>query len=264
MKFNNYPELINHHKEHVKIDWAITEKTEIPKRSDDKNVLLAYADATEGNLEHIIKTDLTSLIHPIIVNLIYPVGSVIMTTSSDFNPATQFGGTWAKWTDGYLKVDGTPSISYTDVKGATDYKITKAMLPKHTHTIAHTHSYIPSVQSTTDLSGSFTILGTDIEKTDEGNNKARVILTTAGKFTRAHVTDGSVDDYGNSIAISSDDSAPSAGYYPDKVSLNVNHTHTGKPGTTTSQSSTTSGDGDFTNNTYKPKYYAVIAWQRIA
>lgn len=262
MKFNNYPELINHHGDHVKIDWAIEEKTGIPKKSSDKNVLLAYTDKTEDNLEHIIKVKLVDLIHP--------VGSVIMTTDSSFDPADQFGGTWESWTDGYLKASDPNDAQLKNNNGTTkiaaqgEYTITKDMLPEHTHNISHTHKYTPSVQKTTDLTGSFTILGTDIVTVDEGSSNARVILATTDKFTREHVTDGTVDDYGNSITISSDDSEPSSGYYPDKVSLDVNHTHTGVPGEITSPPDLDSGNGGFSNSEYKPKYYAVIAWQRTA
>jgi hypothetical protein len=48
-----------------------------------------------------------------IFDLIYPVGSVILTTKpeSEFNPANIYGGTWTKWTDGYLKVDSTPNAT---------------------------------------------------------------------------------------------------------------------------------------------------------
>ena len=243
MKFNNYPELINHHKEHVKIDWAIEEKTGIPKRSSDKNILLAYTDDAEDNLEHIVKTNLTNLIHPIIANLIYPRGSVIMTTDPDFDPATQFGGTWTKWTDGYLKVDGgTPSTGKNDVKGATDYKITTSMMPKHTHSFEHTHEYTP----TGSVSG--------------GDHRHEVMLDTGGNLQYAKTIynwSNNEKDGKYITGAGSDDN------WIIKSSGNLSLSFEGDKKSTTSQSvsRTELVGGD---SAYQPKYYAVIAWQRIA
>lgn len=222
MKFNNYPELINHHKEHIKIDWAIDEKTGIPKKSNDKEILLAHTDATEDNLEHIIKIKL--------VDLIYPIGSVIMTTNPDFNPSTQFGGNWTKWTDGYLKVDTTPNAT---VQGATDYKITKEMLPKHLHTISHTHEYTPKGE---------------IDP-----------LTHDHKLNYGDESKDNAPNLYNTIEITSTTQTNDLMYTQNTTLHPVFH---GLPGTTTFPSSTYSGSGDFANNEYKPRYYAVIAWQR--
>ena len=253
MKFNNYPELINHHKEHVKIDWAINEKTGIPKKSSDKNVLLSYTDTTEDNLEHIVKTNLIDLIHPIIANLIYPVGSVIMTTDSTFDPADQFGGTWQSWTDGYLKVsdlndaqlkgnDGTKKIA---TQGG--YTITKDMLPKHAHNIEHRHGYQPS--------GS--IVG--------GNHSHKIMFDSGGStsYEKTIYSWSKNESDGQYITGGSNPVIENSGDL--KLGFRGDSSYTGNPvGKNTTSSITESGDGGFSNDAYKPKYYAVIAWQRTA
>ena len=240
MKFNDYPELINSKKEYVKIDLAVTDNDEIPKKSNDKEVLLAYSDATETGLEHIVKTNLANLIHPIIANLIYPVGSVIMTTDPNFDPATQFGGTWEQWRDGYLKADTTPNTN-ANTKGATDYKITKDMLPSHTHNMNHTHIYNPSNDPY------FIAPGTDIEDT-------RVIKGASGTWTNVPgVQLGTDTSYGNNYSVMM--TSRNNKTQNQKVSILFDHVHNYNGDT---------GYGAFANSAYKPGYYAVIAWRRTA
>ena len=220
MKFNNYPELINHHGEHVKIDWAIEEKTEIPKRSSDKNVLLAYTDATEGNLEHIVKTNLTNLMHPIIANLIYPVGSVIMTMDKTFNPATQFGGTWEPWTDGYLKVDQNPNAATTGT-----YNITTDQLPSHTHANTVTNNIVTTPNYEHAHTFNITLRTGTGEKASEAESGGE------GESTKTSSTMTTNKD---------------------------THNHAFKTNVTITNAATGGGQE------FKPKYYAVIAWQRTA
>jgi hypothetical protein len=235
MKFDNYPELINHHKEHIKIDWAIDERTGIPKKSNDKEILLAHTDATEDNLEHIIKTKLVDLIHPI--------GSVIMTTNPDFNPATQFGGNWTKWTDGYLKVATSPNATATG-----SYYITEEQLPSHKHENTIKNS---AVNTTNDGGGSFKIRACVEESGDRidliGN---KVVWDPVGDIT---ITEPAAYGFPMEVRSNTGDSID-----------NSEQTVTIKPHdhwvTTNVKINNATVGG---NQPYLPKYYAVIAWQRV-
>lgn len=233
MKFNDYPELINHHKQYTKIDWALTE-TGVPKKTDDKEVLLAYTDATETGLEHIIKTKLVDLIHP--------VGSVILTTSTSFDPAAQFGGTWVQWTDGYLKVDRTPNST---VQGATEYKIDEEMLPRHTHNMDHNHTYNQNNDPY------FVISGTD----ETARTVVKGVSGASDNIPSVDISTTTDYDQSYTVTMSNDDPNGSAGSLNQKVSISFDHTHTFTGSTR---------DGGFANKAYKPGYYAVIAWQRTA
>ena len=89
------------------------------------------------------KTDVTNalgstpLTRNEIVNLIYPVGSIYISTSST-NPGSLFGGTWQAYGQGRTLIgagtgnDGSTSMSFT--AGATYGKYKTTDVIKHTHT----------------------------------------------------------------------------------------------------------------------------------
>lgn len=64
-------------------------------------------------------------------NLIYPVGSIYMSTVN-VNPATLFGGTWEQLEDRFLLGAGT---TYTagDTGGEVEHTLTVNEMPSHTH-----------------------------------------------------------------------------------------------------------------------------------
>jgi hypothetical protein len=64
-------------------------------------------------------------------NLIYPVGSIYMSTVN-VNPATLFGGTWEQLEDRFLLGAGT---TYTagDTGGESEHTLTVDEMPSHTH-----------------------------------------------------------------------------------------------------------------------------------
>ena len=234
MKFNNYPELINHHKEHIKIDWAIDEKTGIPKKSNDKEILLAHTDATEDNLEHIIKAKLVDLIHPI--------GSVIMTTNPNFDPAAHFGGAWTKWTDGYLKVDNTPS---SNVQGS--YIITSENMPLHNH--YYTPNGTVTVYNGIDA---FVLKGIDTNDSDDNGYTPFLNSDKSGATPYSTINTGA---YSYTFDYSSDNKITHA--FKNANQHNHAASFSGIP-------STTSNAGYQSPAAFKPQYYAVIAWQRTA
>lgn len=179
-----------------------------------------------------------------LLDLIYPVGSVIMTMDKNFEPSAYWGGTWKKWEDGYLKADVTPNAT---AQGATAYKISKDMLPTHSHSINHTHTY--SLEN----DPYFVISGTD--ETGRKVVKGASGIWSSGQSPGVAMSEiDSTYDKTYSVYMSDDDSDGTNGSKNQKLSICFNHSHayTGS-----------SGDGGFDNNEYKPRYYAVIAWQRI-
>ena len=79
-----------------------------------------------------------------IVNLIYPVGSLYMSTNST-NPSTLFGGTWQPYAQGRCLIgagqgdDGTTSMSFTTGQSGGEYthKLTIDEMPSHQHDMQH-------------------------------------------------------------------------------------------------------------------------------
>ncbi len=93
-----------------------------------------------------------------IMNLVYPVGSIYMSTDS-VNPSTKFGGTWVAWGSGKVPVGvdandtafdtveetgGSKSESYTPAGSNAAVKLTAAQsgVPAHAHGLnSHKHTY---------------------------------------------------------------------------------------------------------------------------
>ena len=72
-----------------------------------------------------------------LIDLIYPVGCLFITTDKTFNPNNTLGGTWARLEgDVYLK--NVPSSSTSQPIGnyggtASDHKIPISSMPSHSH-----------------------------------------------------------------------------------------------------------------------------------
>lgn len=85
-----------------------------------------------------------------LVDLIYPVGSIYISTAST-NPGTLFGGTWEAFAPGRVLIgagqgnDGTTSMSFTASSSGGKYKetLTIDQIPNHSHeqvVVADTHN----------------------------------------------------------------------------------------------------------------------------
>ena len=75
-----------------------------------------------------------------IVNLIYPVGSILMTIKSA-NPSTYLGGTWIRWGAGKVPVGvDTSDTNFSTVEktgGSKTHTLTAMEMPQHTHEYYH-------------------------------------------------------------------------------------------------------------------------------
>ena len=72
------------------------------------------------------------------VDLIYPIGSLYITTDTSFNPNIKFGGTWARLEgDVYLK--NVPSSSSQPIGNyggtSSNHKIPETSMPNHAHDV---------------------------------------------------------------------------------------------------------------------------------
>ena len=68
-----------------------------------------------------------------ILNLgIYPIGSIYISVSSTFNPATAFGGTWERIEDTFLLAAGSTYAGGT-TGGSATVTLTEEQMPSHTH-----------------------------------------------------------------------------------------------------------------------------------
>lgn len=82
----------------------------------------------------------------------YPVGSVYISISSNFNPNTSFGGTWERFGQGRTLIgegtgnDGSTSMTFTanDTGGEYKHKLTVDEIPSHSHKY-----YSPIIQTVT-------------------------------------------------------------------------------------------------------------------
>lgn len=86
-----------------------------------------------------------------LLNVIYPVGSIYMSTVNT-DPSLLFGGTWEVWGSGRVPVGvNTSETEFNTVEktgGAKTHTLTAAQIPSHTHGLNnHTHS-VPNHQHT--------------------------------------------------------------------------------------------------------------------
>lgn len=72
-----------------------------------------------------------------LVDMIYPVGSIYMTTDATFDPSATFGGTWTQIKDVFLLASGDTYTS-GDTGGSATHTLTANEIPSHTHTIPYT------------------------------------------------------------------------------------------------------------------------------
>lgn len=74
-----------------------------------------------------------------IVNMIYPIGSLYMSTSAA-NPSTLFGGTWEAFGQGRTIIGKTDDGMFSELESVGGAESRSISVAAHTHTIAHTHT----------------------------------------------------------------------------------------------------------------------------
>lgn len=68
-----------------------------------------------------------------LIDKIYPVGSIYISTSSTFNPQTVWGGTWRKTADGRCLIGANDAYPLGTTGGEERHYLTKNEMPSHSH-----------------------------------------------------------------------------------------------------------------------------------
>lgn len=163
-----------------------------------------------------------------IVDLIYPIGSIYMSTNAT-SPATLFGGKWERIQDRFLLAAGTKYAAGNS--GGSD-TMTAAMLPSHTHSFSG---------NTANETG----------HTHPVSKQQFLSMSSSGAgITRKTIKQGT----GTSLSqmVRSEDNA----IYRQDDPASTGHTH--------SFSGTTSATGNGTSGNNMPPYLTVYMWKRTA
>ena len=68
-----------------------------------------------------------------LIDRIYPVGSIYISTSSTFNPQTTWGGTWRKTADGRCLIGANSAYPLGSTGGEEKHTLTIDEMPAHNH-----------------------------------------------------------------------------------------------------------------------------------
>lgn len=101
----------------------------------DSQVTLA-TENTYLDKNIVFNIDIEDAISKLILDKLYPVGSIYFETTNT-NPSALLGGTWEAYgaSDTYLRLGGTKT------GGSNSYSLTSSNIPSHTHSIgAHSHT----------------------------------------------------------------------------------------------------------------------------
>lgn len=212
-----------------------------------------------------------------VLNLIYPVGAVFMSTVNT-NPGTYLGGTWERWGSGRVPVgvDSGDSdfASAGKTGGEKTHTLTTAEMPSHSHskgTLAtsdsgsHTHSTSGTASSAGghehSVSGTATSAGSHTHK-GYYRNKYNTSSSNLGLGTSSTSgvsgTDSQITNSAGSHSHDVSGTAASAGAHEHSVSGTAasagSHSHT------INGSTSSTGSGNAHNN--MPPYITCYMWRR--
>lgn len=66
----------------------------------------------------------------------HPVGSVYITISSSFDPATQWGGTWSKIAEGQCLIQAGSTYTLGSTGGEATHPLSNDEMPSHDHNLS--------------------------------------------------------------------------------------------------------------------------------
>lgn len=211
-----------------------------------------------------------------IVDFIYPVGSLFISTTST-NPSTYLGGTWERWGSGRVPVsvsDTDSDFSAGKTGGEKTHTLTTAEMPSHSHakgTLAtsdsgsHTHSTSGTASSAGghehSVSGTATSAGSHTHK-GYYRNKYNTSSSNLGLGTSSTSgvsgTDSQITNSAGSHSHDVSGTAASAGAHEHSVSGTAasagSHSHT------INGETSNTGNGNAHNNL--PPYITCYMWQR--
>lgn len=220
-----------------------------------------------------------------IVDLIYPVGSIYISTNSA-DPSTLFGGTWEAFGQGRVLIgagtgdDGSTSLSFTAGGTGGEYKHTLSVseMPSHTHTQnahnhtvgahshglnSHTHSYTKATGvaghtlTTNEMPSHYHTFGTADRQNNIVTGWADYGLTmrtgSSYDITKETSSAGGGDSHNHGLNTSSATTGKASGSTANSSAFNS--------GSTTATNQNTGGGAS--HNNIQP-YIVVYMWKRTA
>lgn len=126
-------------------------------------------------LKNNLYLDTRGIVHKgkILADILYPVGSVYMSTNST-SPETLFGGSWTKIQDRFLWATVNTPMTTGGSKTTDDHVLTIDEIPPHTHSYYGHYGYNRPARST---------LGWNLGDTDYSNYD---VTTTGGGQGHSH------------------------------------------------------------------------------
>ena len=76
-----------------------------------------------------------------LIDRIYPVGSIYISTSSTFNPQSVWGGTWRKTADGRCLIGANDTYPLGSTGGEAAHYLTGNEMPPHWHSAGKVYNF---------------------------------------------------------------------------------------------------------------------------
>lgn len=156
-----------------------------PDSNPNQNMLLGY-NTTTGSLELIgqngaVTEILSNAIKKQIALLAHPVGEYYWTSNTNFNPNTEWGGTWQRIQDGRVLISNNSSHSVGSTGGSETVTLSLSQIPSHSHPHTHKHKH---------SRGTMNIEGTFDGNVDDGNSaKTGAFYNTGTGFVGSNGND---------------------------------------------------------------------------
>ena len=108
-----------------------------------------------------------------LIDRIYPVGSIYISTSSTFNPQTVWGGTWVKTANGRCLIGANDTYPLGSTGGEATHTLNHEEMPRHSHGIYGADS----------RSGNITLDKARFSYKDQGQTTSYVSVILGTEFT---------------------------------------------------------------------------------
>ena len=204
----------------------------------------------------------------VILDYIYPVGRIVISASSSFDPNTEWGGEWQKIDQGKVLLSSGTNYAVGSTGGEKSHTLTadQCALPGHTHTYNKPKS----------ATNNHTLSVAQIPSHNHGSKSLVGYFNVRRWVSDGHIVTGSSGIVSQKISGSKANSTASYGTSAqpglDIVTVDATHTHTSQGGgqghshgigTDSTNTSNTSKSATKALSLMQP-YMAVDIWQRIA
>ena len=185
-----------------------------------------------------------------LLNLIYPVGSIYMSTSN-VSPSVFIGGEWEALDDGRVLIGAGSAHPAGETGGEEEHTLSEGEIPSHNHN--------GSLSGSTKSAGSHSHSRGDMNISGTLKNALMDVATGSGAFS---VNTSSVDPYGGGSAantLKKNASFSASRSWSGSTSSAGSHSHS-----LSGVSVTTSAAGGGQAHNNMPPYLSVYMWKRTA